>query len=353
VNSHLKPIFTLTLLACLVVVGCATKQLERPKSTDELTSELPPELQKFKVETELRKAEPVVVPATTPKVSGDELLVGKGKKASKKRRGKEKAVEVAPVPAAQPSPGLGFQIQNRRPQNGHEPFPIGEKMTWNVGYLAFSAGTATSTVMPYNYINGRKVYHLEGTAKSSGIMNLFYSLDDVVETFIDFEGMFTHRFHMVLDETKQKRDSVEIHDLEKMDVFWWSRLNHAEKGFIEKKETSPIPPYAQDIYSALYYLRTVPLPDGANIKLPLIVEGKAVDAEVNVLRREECGTVVGKRTCVVVKPETRLQGVLQKTTDSFIWLTDDEQRLVVRIEANVKIGSISVTLEKYESGQPQ
>lgn len=177
-------------------------------------------------------------------------------------------------------------------------------------------------------------------------------MDDKIDTFIDYEGLFTHRFHLQLDETKQKRDAVEIHDIEKMNVFWWSRLNHSEKGFEERKENAPIQPYSQDTLSALYYLRAVPLVDGTIIKLPLVSEAKTLDAEVTILRHEECGTPLGKRNCAVLKPETKFQGILQKTADSFIWITDDKERMVIRIEAHVKIGSVSVSLEKYEPGQP-
>lgn len=332
-------------LSSLFTVSCATQSLDRPKTIDEST-ELPPELQKLKVETDIKEAPPPVA-AVPPKKAKKRKI----KKGATTTTGKDLTPSPEPTPSPT-GPQFGFKIKNRR-RDTRDPFPVGETHIWNVGYLGFSAGTAIAKIESHKYINNRKVYHLHGTAKSSSIMNLFYSLDDIVESFIDFEGFFTHRFHMILDETKQKRDSIEIHNIENMSVFWWSRLNHAEKGFIEKKETHPITPYTQDMFSALFYLRTLHLHDGKVAKFPIAVEGKELEAEVEVVRHEECHTVVGKRRCAVLKPETKLQGVLQKTADNFIWITDDDQRLIVKIEANVKIGSIAVTLEKYEPGQAQ
>ncbi|MCM0606710.1 MAG: DUF3108 domain-containing protein [Xanthomonadaceae bacterium] len=323
----------------LFITGCATKQLDRPKSLEESTSELPLELQKLKVETAFKELQPQ--PAPTP-------VAKKKPKKNKKSKG---GVEPTATPTATPEPVAGFVIKNRRPPDGREQYPLGEVQTWNVGYLGFSAGKASVTIQPFKYINNRKVYHLDAVAKSSAIMNLFYSLDDKIESFMDFEGLFTHRFHLVLDETKQKRDAVEIHDIEKMNVFYWSRLNHSEKGFVEKKETMVIKPYSQDTLTALYYLRTVALTDGNIIKLPMVVEGKTFDVDVLVIRHEDCGTPLGKRRCAVLKPETRLDGILQQTADNFIWISDDAEKMIVRIEAHVKIGSVVVNLEKYEPGQ--
>ena len=50
---------------------------------------------------------------------------------------------------------------------------------------------------------------------------------------------------------------------------------------------------------------------------------------------------LGKVRAVVVKPETKYQGVLQKRGDSFLWLSGDERRFPLRLEAKVKIGAIS------------
>lgn len=338
--QNIYPLLRTSFLV-IFLAACATKTLERPKSIDDSSAELPPELQKLKVETVMKKLEPQVAP--TPEV---------GKKKSKKDKKGKKDFEPQATPTSLPTSASGFQIQSRRPVDGRDPYKLGERQTWNVGYLGFSAGTATVTIQPFKYINNRKVYHLDATAKTSALMNLFYSLDDRIESFFDYEGLFTHRFHMVLDETKQKRDAVEIHDIEKMNVFYWSRLNHAERGFEEKKETFPIRPYSQDTLTALYYLRSVLLTDNTVIKLPMVVEGKTFDVDAAVIRHETCGTPLGQRNCAVIRPQTRLDGILQQTADNFIWISDDAERMIVKIEAHVKIGSVVVNLEKYEPGQP-
>ena len=69
-----------------------------------------------------------------------------------------------------------------------------------------------------------------------------------------------------------------------------------------------------------------------------------------LVRRETMDTPMGKVQTVVLKPETKYQGVLQKRGDSFIWLTDDHRRILVRLEAKVKIGTVIAALKKAEAG---
>jgi hypothetical protein len=195
------------------------------------------------------------------------------------------------------------------------------------------------------------VYHIRGDAVSSKLFSLFYRLNDMVETFIDYEGMFSHKFHMVLDETKQTRDSLELYDFKKGQTFYWNRWNHKTKGYSEKKETKPIQPYSQDSLSSLYYLRVAPLTVGNVFTFPVVSESNTWEAVITVVRKELLRTKpFGKISTVVVKPETKFQGVLQKKGDSFIWLTDDEHRYVVRLEAKVRIGTVVATLKSVEPG---
>jgi hypothetical protein len=42
--------------------------------------------------------------------------------------------------------------------------------------------------------------------------------------------------------------------------------------------------------------------------------------------------------------------VLEKKGDSFMWLTDDDRRFLVRLEAKVKIGSVVAELKQIELG---
>ncbi len=252
------------------------------------------------------------------------------------------------VPKAGPR---GFPYPNRRPTI--EPYQAGERADYDINYLGVNAGRFSLRILPYKQINGRKVYHVHGEARSSKVFSLFYSLNDTIETFIDFEALAPHRFQVILDESKQKRNSLELYDSEKGETFFWNRLNHHKRGYVEVKDTFPMRPFSQDSLSALFFIRAQSIREDEPLQFPVVSEGKNWDAVVTLVKREDLNTPLGRVKTMKLKLETQYQGVLKKQGDSHIWVTDDHRRVLVRLEAKVRIGSIVAELKNFEPGRAE
>ena len=338
-------VFTLSLSAC---AGGTVNRV----STD--TEALPDGLQdRF----EIRDRAVTPSPTPTPIDSPSPVPTAIPPKKTKGKKGKAGKAKPMPVPVASasaaptPTPALTEVVMpSRRPAK--EPFTTGEHLVLEITYFGMAAGDFLLDVLPNKVIDNHPVYHIKGTAVSASVFNLFYRLNDTVETFIDYNGIFSRRFQLLLDETKQTRNSIELNDSEKGQTYYWNRWKHVEKDYVETKNFFPMDRLSQDSLSALYYLRTVPLPDGAQFSFPVINEGKNWECVCTVVRREILKTPLGRVRTVVIKPETRYQGILQKKGDSYLWLTDDEHRYPVRLEAKVKIGTVVATLKRVEPGTP-
>jgi hypothetical protein len=319
--------------------GCAGGSLSKISNDGTLPQELSKDYQqKF----EVKEVDLAPVVTSPQKIEQNTKKVPRKKKAAIVPVSENKVLQEDQVPVTP------FKYPVRRPEK--DPTWLSEKQVFEITYFGVTAGDFTLDVLPFKMISNRKVYHIKGTAVSSKLFGLFYRLNDSVETFIDYDGIFPHRFHVLLDETKQTRDSLELYDAEKSRSFFWNRWNHKVKGYIEIKDFFPMQPFSQDSLSALYYLRTLPLPTGAVISFPVISEGKNWEAVITVLRREVLDTPIGKVQTIVLKPETKYQGILQKRGDSFVWLTDDDRRYLIRLEAKVKIGAVVANLKKVEPG---
>ena len=330
----------------LTWAGCASSSLKGGLPGSELPKELPADLQQ---RFEIKDTPPPVVLKTAPSPVASPAPPPEKKK--KKRKAKEPAPWPSPSAAPTAESGLApeFHYPVRRP--AVDPIWLGEHFEYEVTYFGMAAGLFSLRTLPYKAVGDRKVYYIKGTAESSKVFSLFYRLNDTVETFIDFEGIFSHRFHLVLDESKQARDALELYDSIKAQTFYWNKWNRQDAGYSETKEFQPIVSFPQDSLSAIYYMRTVPMPPGGVFSFPVVSEGKMWEAEVSVIRREILETPLGRVRTVMVKPETKFQGVLQKRGDSFMWFTDDDRRILVRLEAKVKIGTGAGVLRKAELGQ--
>ena len=237
-----------------------------------------------------------------------------------------------------------YAIPNRRP--GKMPFEIGEVQNFEITYLGMVAGNFSMTVKPLKMLNDRQVYYFHASAQSSKMFNLFYRLDDYFESFWDYEGLFSYRFHMVLNQSRQSRDMLELYDSEKKQVYYWNRRKHIEKGYSENKEFKPIDRFPQDSISSAYWIRVIPYEVGKTYTFPMVAEGKNWEAVVTVVRKETVDTPLGKLNAFVLKPQTKFQGVMsQNRGDSFIWVSDDDKRYILRIEAKVKVGTVVAHLK--------
>jgi len=258
-----------------------------------------------------------------------------------------RAVKEAPSKKKAPKK-KAFIYPNRRPKT--DPIWIGEKLEYDISYLGITAGHVVNEVLPYKSINGRKSYHIRCSARSSKVFSVFYTLNDYADTFLDFEGLFSHKFHLILNETKQKRDSLELYDSEKKETFYWSRWNHKTRGYEEKKEYNPIEAFPQDSVSSVFYIRSLPLTVGSTVRFPVVSEGKTWEAVVKVEKKETLDTVMGEVRTIKLAPQMKYRGILkQQKGNNYIWVTDDDRRMVVAMEAKVKIGAVKAVLTKVHS----
>ena len=321
------PVTFALLLTSILAAGCASSgNLKRIEDLPVLPEEVGRDVVKFEVREET--APPAGVgAAASAGASGV-------KQVSRRRRSKK-----------------DFQFPDRRPRV--DPIEVGEKAVYDINYFGVNAGTFTLRVLPFKEIDGRKVYHVFGEARNSKVFGLFYSLHDTIETFIDYQSIAPHRFHVVLDETKQKRNSLELYDPGKGRSFFWNRWHHHKKGYVEIKDYFPMKPLSQDSLSALYFLQTVDLSGNAVVKFPVISEGRNWDATVSVVRREMLDTPMGRIPTIVLKPETDYRGILKKEGETHFWVTDDARHLLVRLEAKVKIGTVVGVLRSFEPGWPE
>lgn len=310
--------------------GCGGRTLKRIEPADAL---LPKELE-----------EQFAVRNTDAKESPPAVELGKNGKPlkSKRKTKKEKAAERA---------AAKFKFPSRRP--AVDPILRGEVLKMDVSYLGVTAAELTIQQLPFKFVNSRKVYHHLLKIESTSVFNMVHRINDSIESFWDYEGLFSHRYHMILDEKDQTRDALELNDSVRKQTFYWNRWNHVKKGYVETKEFKEMVPFSQDSISLIQYVRMIPLKVGDKIKVPAVTEGKNWVVEANVLRRENISTILGDRDCFVLKPEIYLNGELQKKGEIYLWVTDDDRRYPVKLEAKVKFGSVKLTLASLEPGVPE
>ncbi|KYG64958.1 hypothetical protein AZI86_12245 [Bdellovibrio bacteriovorus] len=353
-----------TVVLLLVLTSCASSSLKYEK-TDELkkNKEFEDAVKIVKPNSEPEteaSATPAPTPTPAPSKSSSKKSSGKKTTPTKKttavtsKKTADKAAASAPVAAAVRQPDIedneGFAPGSRRPWV--DPFRVGEEVVHDVHYFKVSAGELRMKVEPFSKVNNRKSYTFAIEIKTSSLFNAFYSVEDRVETFVDYEDLVPRVFQLHVKESKQLREAKMLFDTEKNIAKFWEKKVTKEDGEEEKKQEWEIQEYAQNVYSAVFYMRNFKWETGkeysfrvANDNENLVFSGKA-------LRREVLDTKLGPMKAIVIQPNIVLKGKFKPIGENLIWLSDDDRKHILRIEAKIKIGTLISEVVSIKPGKP-
>ena len=107
---------------------------------------------------------------------------------------------------------------------------------------------------------------------------------------------------------------------------------------------------ALDEISLLYLVRTLPLEVGQVHNLQRHFDEEDNPVIVEVLRRERVQVEAGTFQTIVVRPIIRSSSSFGEDNDSEVYLSDDDQRIIVQIRFNTRISQINMYLDEYSPG---
>ncbi len=217
-------------------------------------------------------------------------------------------------------------------------FTIGEKLTFAVKYGFVTAGIATMAIPSIKRISGREVYNITFDVNSVPSFDWIYKVRDHYETYMDVEGLFPWRFEQHIREGGYSRD---------FSAFFDQRNGNAKTTGGEYK----IPKYVNDIVSAFYYARTF---DYSKMKVNDLIHLKnfykdsVYNLDVKYLGKERVTVTAGTFNCILVEPIVQKGGLFKSEGSIFVWLSDDNLKIPIKVKTKVVIGSIDADLTSYE-----
>ncbi len=241
--------------------------------------------------------------------------------------------------AGQPTQDVESSTQLRSVDNST--FARGEWLKFRVHYGFVTAGYMEMEVKPYlSRRNGRPCYHIVGKGYTHPSFEWFYKLNDVYESYCDEEALISWQFNRRIREGSYSSYS-EIH---------FDQIAHQAKNIDNYKKESlyQVPVDVQDVISAFYYARAKydhrKLRVGDRIEMHNFIDRRPYQLEAKVLAREVI-KVEGK-SYQAIKFDLLVEEVGMITDGSTIrfWISDDENKIPLRIETELLIGSLAADL---------
>jgi hypothetical protein len=225
-------------------------------------------------------------------------------------------------------------------------FGPGEQATYEVSYLGIVAGTVQVTVGAEVSQNNGPVWPIVIIARSSSFLT-FYPVRDKFVTYWNPRSQLSATNELLIDENHRRTRQVVVLDQSAHTAF----VTKQREGGEEIKVNQPIAPGTVDMAAAALSLRNRPLTPGALVELPVFTGKKNFVLKVHVESKSVLHTPLGTKQVVKARVETEFSGKLRSTRDMFVFFSTDARHLLLRVEADLLLGSLTGELIDYKPGQ--
>jgi hypothetical protein len=233
---------------------------------------------------------------------------------------------------------FGFDTQKE------EAFVGGEFLKFRIHYGIINAGYATLEVKEEK-LNNQEVYHVIGKGFSTGMTKFFFEIEDIYESYIDKETRNPYQFVRKINEGGY---------IKNQEGFFNQRTNRIlVKDYKHKTEKAfNFPDNAQDILSSFYYLRNYPnvnkMKEGESVDIDMFFDNECTKFKLKFIGRENIKTKFGVVSTMIFKPLVQSGRIFKEQESLTIWISDDYNKIPVRIKATLLVGSIKADLEEYK-----
>ena len=225
------------------------------------------------------------------------------------------------------------------------PFKQGEWFQLRIHYGIFNASYATLS-LERDTIKRRPVFHAKAYGETTGIANWFFKVEDYYESYFDEITNLPYKFI---------RDINEGGYTKKIEIDFNQELNTAEVNNL-KKNTFQIfdtQPKVQDLISCFYYLRHFyPEKDieiNESFDINMFFDQENYVFKLKYLGNEIINSKFGKINCLKFRPVVQSGRVFKEQESVTLWVSDDKNKLPIRIQADILVGSIKADLENFKN----
>ncbi len=177
-------------------------------------------------------------------------------------------------------------------------------------------------------------------AKSAFLISLFYKVDDRAHSVLYPDG-YPKKFSLKVRQGFHKRDKVTYFERKTKDkpqkvIYHNIRDDESVEFYFDEPAYDPL--------SAFYAMTRWNFDIGKPVYIDIFDNKKFWRTEVQVLRKEKVRVPAGEFNTIVIKPLLKSEGIFLKAGNIYIWATDDDRKLPVKLKSKASIGYFTALL---------
>ena len=246
---------------------------------------------------------------------------------------------------------LGASREPVYPEVNQESFAPGEALIYKASFGFFRVGEAKVVIDErVRAIEDRPAYKVDIYGRTTGMVDWVAQVDDHWGAYVDTTALLPHLSYRNIKEGDYRKNEI-------------TRFNHSD-GVIERltldqktgKYKSPeVYRFQQedlrDIVAGYLYLRTVDFSDrvpGDVIRINGFLEDTIYPLDFEFIGRERLKTKAGSFNALRLRPLMPEGGIFDGKKSVTMWLSDDENKIPLRVEAKMFVGNASFEITEFQ-----
>jgi hypothetical protein len=221
-------------------------------------------------------------------------------------------------------------------------FKAGENVNMIVYYSTLGAyigaGEANFTTT-LERMNGKPVYHTVGIGKTYSFFDNFFKVRDRYESYYDTATLLPYKFTRTVEEGNYKNYNNVT-------------FNQDTKTAVSTNGVFKFTECMQDVVSAMYYIRNFDYSKckpGDKIPFDMFLDDEVFHLYIKYIGKEKVKTKYGKFRAIKLKPLLVKGTMFEGGEKMTVWVSDDPNHLLLRVESPITVGSIKVDMMSYRN----
>ena len=216
-------------------------------------------------------------------------------------------------------------------------FISGERLKFIIYYGPITGGTMVSEVQEKEF-EGKRLYYARMLAKTAGLADKLYKVRDEYISYFDPTTILPYKSIRNISEGRYK----------KYDHVYYYNSEYFVKNNDDK--TFPVPSDIRDILAAVYFIRNIDftgMKKGEIFRINTFFDNELFPFDIRYMGNEKVKIKLGEYSCIKLVPYVETGRVFENEDDVTIYLSNDANRVPIRVEFILKIGSVKVDLIEY------
>ncbi len=227
----------------------------------------------------------------------------------------------------------------------------GEKMTFRVSWGIFRHAGELKIEADRVTTDDADHLRITTTAASDGIVKVFYPFVATSEAYFDpISGLLLHANDVSKKKKKVTRQTLTL-DYEQRIAAYVNETEPDKSTDIEMPEGNPM-----DLMMSLVQTRDWDMKPGDTRDALILFDDEFYELTIHADRYEKLRTSLGTFKTLVLIPKmekTEPKGMFKRGSTVQLWLSQDQQRLPVKIEVKMKVGVGVMTLVEHHTAEPE